>query len=254
MAHIEQSLFGKVALVTGSTRGIGRASAQALARRGASVVINFPTAAEQAEAEQVAKSIAAEGGAVVAIEADVTRVASIETLFARAISHFGGLDFVVSNVGGTLRPTPIADYDEALFDQVTNLNAKSTFFTLRAAARYMRDGGRIVAISSSTTRSPYAGIAGYAGAKAAIELYCKVLAHELGGRRITVNSISPGLTDTEGMRAAGIADDRLREVVARTPLGRLGVAMDIAESIVMLISDEAHWITGQHLNAGGGAF
>jgi len=158
----------------------------------------------------------------------------------------------VSNVGGLVAPRRIADCDEAHYDLVANLNAKSTFFVLSRAAREVKDSGRIVALSSSTTTRPYAGTAVYAGGKAAVEAYCAVLAHEVGARGITVNSIAPGLTRTEGMLAAPPTAERVQAVEAATPLGRLGESADIASSVLMLLGEDAHWITGQAIRAGGG--
>jgi 3-oxoacyl-[acyl-carrier protein] reductase len=226
--------------------------AKALAERGASVTLNYPFAAEAEEANEAVEAIKRASGRAIAVEADMSCMADIGKLFDVAEHAFGPPDFVISNVGGIVRSCRIAEYDEALFDQVMTLNAKSAFFVLQRAARDVRAGGRIVAISSSTTSMPYPGTAGYAGGKAALELYCAVLAREIGGRGITVNSVSPGLTTTEGMRSAPPPDARIAQVEAATPLGRLGNADDIAASVLMLLSDDAHWITGQSIKAGGG--
>jgi 3-oxoacyl-[acyl-carrier protein] reductase len=242
----------RVALVTGASRGIGRAIAVALGRRGVSVALNYRSPIEAEEAAEAVSEIAGLGGKATAIEADLADMAQIGELFDQSIAALGRPDFVISNVGGIVAPRRIADFDEAHYDLVTTLNAKSAFFVLSRAAREVRDGGRIVAISSSTTTRPYAGTAAYAGSKAALEAYCAVLAHELGERRITVNSVAPGLTQTEGMMSAPPPQARIREVEAATPLGRLGEAADIADSVMMLLGDEAHWITGQAIRAGGG--
>lgn len=249
---MEGPFSGKVAIVTGSCRGIGRAIAEELAGRGAGVTLNYPSPDDAGEAQEAVAAIVRGGGRAIAVEADLSRMADIGKLFDASAHEFGPPDFVISNVGGIVRSCRIEDFDEALFDQVMTLNAKSAFFVLQRAARDVRSGGRIVAISSSTTSMPYPGTAGYAGGKAALELFCAVLAREIGSRQITVNAVSPGLTTTEGMRSAPPPDARVDYVRAATPLGRLGDAKDIAASVMMLLSDEAHWITGQTIRAGGG--
>ncbi len=243
---------GKSAIVTGSSRGIGKAIAEALAAGGANVTLNYPSAEEAKAADEIVGAIRHAGGSAIAVQGDMTSLGDIDTLFDRSIEAFGAPDFVISNVGGIIKSSPIMTFDEALFDRVTALNAKSAFFVMRRAARDVKDHGRIVAISSSTTSKPYPGTAVYGGAKAAVELYCEVLSKEIGARHITVNSISPGLTATEGMLANPPSEARIRQVEAETPLGRLGSSMDVAAAVVMLLTEDAHWITGQHINAGGG--
>jgi 3-oxoacyl-[acyl-carrier protein] reductase len=245
---------GKTALVTGSSQGIGRAVGETLGKRGAAVTLNYPRDEDRANAEAGVAAIVAAGGRAVAVKADVTRLSEIERLFDEAEKAFGRLDFVVSNAGGNIRHSLVMETTEELFDAVTTLNAKATFFVFQQAAKRMNDYGRLIGLSSSTTRLPYAGNAIYAGAKAAIELYCKTLSKEIGHRGITVNSVSPGMTITEGLRASTVPPERFELVKNMTPLGRLGEAQDVADSIIMLLGDDAHWITGQHINAGGGAF
>ena len=249
-----QQFAGKAALVTGSSQGIGRAVAEMLAARGAAVTLNYPFESDRAAALAAVSAIEAAGGRAIAVQADVTRLADIARLFDEAEAAFGPLDFVISNAGGIVKFSLMADCTEELFDAATTLNAKGTFFVMQQASRRLRDHGRIIGLSSSTTRLPYAGTAPYAGSKAAIELYCKVLSKEVGARGITVNSVSPGMTDTEGMRASGPPPERIELVRGMTPLGRIGEAKDVAGAILMLLGDDAGWITGQHINAGGGAF
>lgn len=245
---------GKTALVSGSSQGIGKAVAVTIGKRGCAVTLNYPRDEDRANAEAGVAEIQAAGGRAVAVKADITKIPDIVRLFDEAERAHGKLDFVVANAGGNIRHSLFLDTTEDLWEAVNNLNAKSTFFTFKEAAARLNDGGRIIGLSSSTTKLPYAGNGIYAGAKAAIELYCKTLSKEIGHRGITVNSVSPGMTDTEGLRASTVPPERYEIVRNLTPLGRIGVAQDVAEAIVMLLGDDAHWITGQHVNAGGGAF
>lgn len=245
------TLQDKTAIVTGSSQGIGRAIALALAAKGASVVINYPRDADAATAEGVVAEIRAAGGQATSMRADVTRTDEIRALFDHAHEELKGLDIVVSNVGGDARITPIAEVTEAEYDAATALNAKAHFFVLQEAARRLRNNGRVIVIASSTTAMPYVGSATYAGAKAAAELYARVLAKELGPRGITVNAVSPGPVLTETARAAGSLD-RFDMAVKMTPLGRLGEPEDIADVVAFLVTGEARWITGQNLRVGGG--
>lgn len=248
------NLSGRVAIVTGASRGIGRHIAETLALRGASVVVNYPFEREADAAAEVVASIEQLGGVgrVRAVQADVTRIDEIETLFAIATQAFGGIDIVVSNAGGDTVFAPIADTEEADYDRGTRLNAKAHFFVLREAARTVRDEGRIIVIASSTILSPYPGSAIYAGAKAAAETYARTLAKELGARQITVNSISPGLVDTEAARMMGNMDARIEMATRMSPLGRVGYPEDIADVVAFVASEEARWITAQNLRVGGG--
>lgn len=249
-----KQFIGKTALITGASQGIGRALAEKLGRRGASVAVNFPFEADRENALRTVAQIEADGGRAVAIQADVTRLDDIRRLFDETARAFGRPDFVISNAGGIVGFSHIADCNEALFDAAITLNAKGTFFVFQEAAKRVNNGGRIIGLSSSTTRVPYPGTGHYAGAKAAIELFCKVLSKEVGPRGITVNSVSPGMTDTEGLRSSNVPPERLEIVRNLTPLGRIGASDDVANSILMLLGDDAGWITGQHINAGGGAF
>jgi 3-oxoacyl-[acyl-carrier protein] reductase len=183
----------------------------------------------------------------------MVKLADIARLFDEAEKAFGKLDIVVSNVGGNFgRWAKIEDVTEEEFDGGTAFNAKSSFFVMQQAARRVRDNGRIVALSSSSTTLAYEGVGVYAGAKAAVELYARTLAKEIGHRGITVNTVAPGLTLTDaGNRAPADRQEWIRQI---TPLGRLGVAGDVADVITLVLRDDAHWLTGQHIKAGGGAF
>jgi 3-oxoacyl-[acyl-carrier protein] reductase len=242
---------GKHAVITGSSSGIGRATAETLGARGASVTVNYPSAREADAGQEVVAAIEASGGQAVAVQGDMTKLLEIAAFFDAAEARFGGIDFVVSNVGANLKRLTIDEVTEADYDRGHTLNGKSQFFVLQQAGRRVRDHGRIVATSSSSVTLAYSGTAIYCGAKAATELYVRVLAQELGPRGITVNTVAPGLTITPGSTSSETRKAWVQDI---TPLGRLGVAQDIADSIVMLLGDDAHWITAQHIKAGGGAF
>ena len=246
------SLTGKVAIVTGSSRGIGREIAMTLAARGARFAVNYPCESEAAAAATVVATIEADGGSAVAVRADVTKVHEIEALFASTAAAFEGIDIVVSNAGGATTIKPIVEVTEAEYDAATALNAKGNFFVLREAARTVRDNGRIIVIGSSATAKPYAGSSIYAGAKGAAELHARVLAREIGSRGITVNAVSPGLIDTDGARDASQAEERFAMAIRMTPLGRIGRPDDIADVVAFVASEDARWITGQNLRVGGG--
>lgn len=246
------ALAGKVAIVTGSSRGLGRCIAELIGSMGASVIVNYAADAEADAAGEAVADIVGRGGDALAVQADVTSVAQIELLFAAAEKHFGGIDIVVSNAGAAAAIKPLVGVTEAEYDAATAINARANFFVLREAARKLRDGGRIVVITSTTVVTPFAGTAIYAGAKAASEVYARVLARELGERGITVNAIAPGPIDTTTSRAAGSTETRFAAAINMTPLGRLGTVDDIAQVAAFIVSDRARWITGQHLRIGGG--
>ncbi|MEY9214838.1 glucose 1-dehydrogenase [Thermobifida halotolerans] len=241
------TLEGKKAVVTAGSRGIGRAISKRLAADGASVAINWHSNAEAAE--ELVQEITSEGGTAVAVQADMGVPADIERLFKEAKNTFGGIDVVVNNVGVNIIG-PIAQIDEDEFDRAVAVNFKGTFLALKHAANMVSDGGRIINISTGNTRVtlPFTGV--YAGTKAAVEQMGFSLAKELGPRQVTVNSVLPGLTDTEGVRP----DIRANAdgVIAMTPLGRMGRPEDIADVVAFLASDDARWITGQTIGVSGG--
>jgi len=238
-------LAGRVAIVTGASRGIGRAIAERLGREQAAVVLNYVRRSEQADA--VAAAIRAAGGIALPIQGDMSRVSDIRTLFTETIRRFGRLDIFVANAGISIH-VPLVDATEDDFDATFALNARGTFFCLQEAARRIRDGGRIVNISSSATQGAAPTTSFYAGSKAATEQCVRVLAHELGPRQITVNTVSPGITDTDMA-----AHSPFREMGAKlSPLGRLGQPADIADVVAFIVSEEARWLTGQTIQAGGG--
>jgi 3-oxoacyl-[acyl-carrier protein] reductase len=239
-------LDGKNAIVTGASRGIGRAIALGLAARGAAVAVGYATNRERAEA--VVSQIEADGGRAVAVGADLGQPAEVARLFDTAERELGPLDIVFANAADALIK-PLVDCTEEDFDRIFATNAKGVFFTLQQAASRLRDGGRIVVTSTGGTRMFFTETSLYLGTKGAVEQFVRVLARELGDREITVNSLSPGFTDTE------LLPDRDRPVAAAaSPLGRLGQPPDVADVGVFLAGDGARWITGQNIAAGGGVF
>jgi 3-oxoacyl-[acyl-carrier protein] reductase len=258
------TLEGKVALVTGASRGIGKAIAERLGKDGASVVVNYysnrPGADERALADEVVQAIEKNGGAAVGAEADVADARQLRGLFDVAEQKFGGLDILVTNAGAW-RFGPIADLTDEDFDVVFNTNARGTFVALHEAARRLRDGGRVVAISAGLALMPRPDTGIYGASKAAINHLVRVLAREVGPRRITVNSVMPGATNTDSLRETTQSDMpgggrivTLDGEVAQTPLGRLGEPGDIADIVAFLASDQGRWVTGQLIGAGGGMF
>jgi 3-oxoacyl-[acyl-carrier protein] reductase len=239
-------LHGKVALVSGGSRGIGRAIAERLGRDGADVALTY--AGNRDKAEAVAATIRAGGVRALALPSDLREVSQTRALFAAVLEQFGRLDIVVNNAGiSVFKPT--TDIEEANYDRVMDTNARGTFFALQEAARHVADGGRIINLASGATRQalPAAGV--YAASKAAVEQFGMALAKEIGPRGITVNQIGPGVTDTDGLIMP--AED-LAHLVASTPLGRLGQPADLADVVAFLASDDARWVNGQTLQVNGG--
>lgn len=244
-------LSGKVALVTGASRGIGAEIARTLARGGAAVVVNYRDDADQEDAATVVHDIERTGGMASAVLADVRDPEAIAQLFDRTAATFGGLDIAVLNAGGDAVVKSVIDTSEADFDRVMALNARGQFVALQLAARNVRDGGRIVFISSSTACQPYPGTASYSGAKTATEVYVRVLAREIAARRITANVVSPGMTATQTMMSQ-TTEARRATVIAATPKGRIAMPVDIADVVHFVATDAACGVTGQILHVNGG--
>lgn len=234
-------LEGKAAIVTGAARGIGRAVAERLAAWGARVAVNY--AHSQGPAEALAAKI---GG--IAVRADVSKKQEVIEMFERAEEAFCGLDIVVNNAAVALMK-PLADFTDEEFDRVFSVNARGAFYCCREAARRLRDGGRIVNISTGATVGGTAGGSVYCASKAAVEQFTRALARELAPRRITVNTVSPGFTETDMLAALPHLVDLAPKL---TPLGRAGKPEEIAAVVAWLCTADAGWITGQNIQAGGG--
>jgi 3-oxoacyl-[acyl-carrier protein] reductase len=246
MQEQSMSFEGKIAIVTGSSRGIGRAIAQELADGGAAVIVNYLE--NESRASEVVQGIKARGGKAIALQADVSRLVDIRRLFDQAEATFGKPDIVVANAA-TAIIKPLADATEEDYDRVFDTNTKGVFFILQEAARRLRDGGRIIVTSTGGTRMFFGQTSLYLGSKGAVEQFVRVLSRELGPRNITVNAISPGFTDTE------LLPDRDRAVAAgMSPFDRIGNPKEVAEVAAFLASDAARWVTGQNVGAGGGVF
>jgi 3-oxoacyl-[acyl-carrier protein] reductase len=246
--EMNPSLLGKTAIVTGASRGIGKAIAIRLGAMGTSVVVNY--AKNDAAAKSTVKEVETNGGKALAIQADMRRVDEIESLFEQTISKFGAVNILVNNAGIALFKS-IESFTEAEFDNLFSANVKGVFFACQMAAKKMSDGGRIINISSSVTRVLLPRYGGYAATKGAVNQITRVLAKELGPRGITVNAISPGPTDTELFRK-GKTRQQIDGFAQATALGRIGVPGDIADAVGLLVSDEAGWISGQNILVNGG--
>lgn len=239
-------LNGKNALITGASRGIGRATALALTALGANVAVNYLS--DKHSADEVVEAAAGHRGRAIAVQADVSRVEEIERLFDTVETELGPLDLVVWNAAA-ISFGPIIETDLTELERLVAMNLTGVFVGLQHAGRRVRDGGRIVTISSGATKFSGPGSGIYSATKAAGEQLTLVLAKELGPRRITVNSVSPGLTNTDGMV---MPPEAVQQAIAQTPLGRLGEPDDVADVIAYLLTDQARWVTGQRINAGGG--
>ncbi|GAA6614936.1 SDR family oxidoreductase [Scytonema sp. NUACC26] len=241
-----KELANKVAIVTGGSGGIGSAICERLAEEGAKVVVHYGGHADSAN--EVVSKIKNNGSDAIAIHANLSNGDEVTQLFETTQQHYGGLDIVV-NVAGTGAVGTISEIDEAAFDKVFGLNAKGAFFCMKEAAQRLNNNGRIVNISSGLVVRPMPGFSLYCGSKAAVELMGKVLAMELGDRGITVNTVSPGPTETEMFSHSG---DDPQAAAAQSPFNRLGQPEDIADVVAFVVSEKCRWITGHTFQAGGG--
>jgi NAD(P)-dependent dehydrogenase (short-subunit alcohol dehydrogenase family) len=253
---MSESLSGKTALVTGAGRGIGRAIAEMLAADGALVAVHYGHAKEAAE-DVVARIIAA-GGQAFAIGADLARVANIADLFDRLASEWTqrtgspALDILINNAGAGSHGR-IDQTTEEAFDAVFNINVKSLFFCLQHGIPRLRDGGRVINVSSLSSRGAMPALAAYAATKTAVNSLTKSAAAQLGPRGITVNAVAPGMVDTDLVAELKKDAAMVRAVISQTALGRIGEPDDVAGAVAMLVSSRSGWITGQIIEVSGGA-
>jgi 3-oxoacyl-[acyl-carrier protein] reductase len=251
MSTQNKKLAGKVAVVTGASKGIGAAIAKALAAEGAAVVVNY--ASSKAGADKVVGEITAQGGKAVAVQANVAKRVEIERLFAETKKAFGRLDILVNNAG-IYEFSSLESITEELFHKHFDLNVLGVLLVSQAALKlFDSSGGSIINTSSvvSTLAIPNAAV--YSGTKGAVDAITRSLAAELGQRKIRVNAIRPGMVETEGTHSAGITESDMRkQVEAQTPLGRIGQPQDIASASVFLASAESSWITGETFLISGG--
>lgn len=244
-------LSGKVAVVTGASKGIGAATARALAAAGAAVVVNYASSKEGAD--QVVAGIKADGGRAIAVKGDVGKSAEVQALFDAAKKAFGKVDVLVNNAG-IYRFDPIENVTEDKFHRLFDTNVLGTLLATREAVKHFgNDGGSVINISSIGSTGAIPNLSMYAATKGALESATRVLAAELGPRNIRVNAIAPGSVETEGLHASGVIGTEFeKRLTADTPLGRLGQPEDIAKVAVFLASDEAAWITGERVVVSGG--
>jgi 3-oxoacyl-[acyl-carrier protein] reductase len=243
-------LTGKVAVVTGASKGIGAGIAKSLAAEGAAVVVNY--ASSKAGADAVVSAIAAAGGKAIAVGGDVGTASGAQGLIDAAIQKFGRLDILVNN-SGVYEFAPIEDFTEEHYNKMFRVNVLGLLLTTQAAVKHLGEGASIINIGSVASSSTPPNTVVYTGTKGAVDAITRVLARELGPKKIRVNSINPGMVETEGVHAAGVlGTDFEAGLVAQTPLGRIGQVDDIASVAVFLASNDSKWITGELVRAGGG--
>ncbi len=242
------TLEGKVAIVTGGSRGIGRAIAEKLGAEGAAVVVGYTRQSDAAE--EVVRAIEAAGGRARAEQAEMAVPGDIRRLFLHTQDAYGHLDILINNAGVALFK-PLADITAADYDHLFDVNVRGVFLALQEAARTMADGGRIINLSSGVTQSAGPTSTLYAGTKGAVEQFTVAAAKELGRRGITVNTVSPGMTETDMLREA-VPAARQAAMLQTAPLGRLGQPSDIADIVAFLVSDAGRWVTAQNIRATGG--
>lgn len=246
-----KKLTGKVAVVTGASKGIGAAIATALASEGAAVVVNYSSS--KSGADKVVAEITGNGGKAIAVQADLAKSADIQSLFAEAKKSFGRIDILVNNAG-IYEFSPLENLTEEHFHKQFNLNVLGLLLATRAAGQHFDSaGGSIINISSVVSTLGFPNASVYSGTKGAVDSITRSLAKELGPRGIRINAINPGMVETEGTHSAGIAESEMRkQVEAQTPLGRIGRPQDIAGAAVFLASSDSSWITGETFVISGG--
>jgi 3-oxoacyl-[acyl-carrier protein] reductase len=251
MKNGTQKLTGKVAVVTGASKGIGAQIAKELAAEGAAVVVNY--ASSKAGADKVVSEIASSGGKAIAVQGDVAKKADINRLFSETKKAFGKVDILINNAG-IYEMFPLEEVTEERFHKQFNLNVLGLLLTTQEAVKHFgSEGGSVVNVSSVVSTLGLPGGSIYCGTKAAVDAVTRSLAKELGPRKIRVNSINPGMVETEGTQSAGIIEsDFKKQYVAMAPLGRIGKPDDIAPAVVFLASPESSWMTGETMFITGG--
>jgi 3-oxoacyl-[acyl-carrier protein] reductase len=250
IASMAQKLAGKVAVVTGASKGIGASIAKHLAAEGASVVVNY--ASSKAGADKVVNEITGKGGQAIAVQGDVSKQADIDKLFAETKKAYKKLDILVNNAG-VYEFAPLEAVTEASFHKLFNLNVLGLLLTTQAAAKHFGEGASVINIGSGVSRITPPNSAVYTATKGAVDAITGVLSKELGAKKIRVNSINPGIVETEGTTSAGfIGSDFEKGLVSQTPLGRAGQPDDIGAVAVFFASDDSRWLTGEQILATGG--
>lgn len=243
-----KNLTEKVAVVTGSSKGIGAAIALKLAQKGAKVIVNY--SGNQAAAHETVSRITSTGGQAIAVKADVSRKEEVEYLFDKTIEHFGKVDIWVNNAGVMLNAL-IKDLSEEQLEKQLDINIKGVFYSLQQAATKLSDNGSIINLSSTVTRTIFPTYGVYAATKAAVEQMSRIFAKEIGSRGINVNCVLPGPTGTD-LFLNGKSEELIKQLASTNAFGRLGTPEDIAEVVAFLASDQAKWISGQSIGANGG--
>lgn len=247
---MSQKLVNKVAVVTGASKGIGASIAKHLAAAGAAVVVNYSSS--KSGADRVVQEIVEQGGRAIAVQADVAKADDIQRLFAETQRAFGKVDILVNNAG-VYEFAPIEHVTADHYHKIFDLNVLGLLLTTQEANKHLTDGGSIINISSVVVTLSPAATAVYSASKAAVDAITRSLAKELGPRGIRVNSVNPGMIETEGMRSAGLHESEFRaQIESQTPLGRIGQPDDIAPAVVYLASSDAKWVTGESLTISGG--
>lgn len=245
-----RNLKGKVAIVTGASKGIGAAIARQLAEAGAAVAVNY--ASSNGEADRIVADILRAGGKAVAIQADVSKSIDVRRLYSQTVAKLGKPDILVNNAG-VYSFGPLQDVTEAKFHRQFDVNVLGTILTMRkAAATFDGRGGSIISVSSISSVNPVPNSVIYSASKAAVDTITAALAQELASRKIRVNAIAPGMTETEGLAVAGIDSETAKKIAATLPMGRLGKPEDIARVAMFLASDDAAWLTGERITVSGG--
>ena len=245
---MNQTNTSRVALVTGASRGIGAAIAQRLSADGFAVVVNYASSAKEADA--LVAQLKANGGAAIAVKADVASADEVRAMFDAAEAQLGRVDVLVNNAG-VMKTIPIVDATDAHYDQHFDINVRGTFNTLREAAKRLKDGGRIVNLSSTTVAMNLPGYGLYIATKSAVESFTRVFSKELRGRNITVNAVAPGPVATS-LFLDGKTDEQIQTFAKMPPLERLGQPDDIAAVVSFLAGPDSGWVNGQVLRANGG--